>query len=141
MADPIVLNDSVPVAHTFIPVGKDAKGVVRFEENGATVEDIPAIGYPWLTLNLTRPSAPTAGQSSTGRTIRVSAGLHVPVLAIGEEGAMLPKVESIDRAFVEFVISENSSKIRRENLLALLSELIGEEQFADQVENLVSVSY
>lgn len=65
----IVINDAqaTPVAHTFVPLAPDAKGVWWFEDQSPA----SPIGYKRISLSLTRPPVGVAGENSNIRSSKV----------------------------------------------------------------------
>lgn len=136
----IVLNDAqaTPVAHTFIPVGPDSKGVTWFEDQSQS----NAIGYWRISLELKRPPPATGGVNSNNRAFRVKIGLHEPVLeTLGTNTVSgippAPTVAYVPRCFSEFVLSERSSLQNRKDLRKMMALLLAETQVTALSENLV----
>lgn len=102
---------TTPVTHTFNPLGPDANGVWWFED--ATVAN--AIGYWKLSVQLTRPAPPRAGESSSDRICRVKLGIHMPILENVTNSTITgispaPTVSYVVRTNMEFILPERSVK-------------------------------
>lgn len=109
----IVLADAQasPVTHNFAPLGPDAQGVWWFED--PTVAN--AIGNQRISVQLTRPGPPAAGEDSSKRMCRVKLGIHTPILenvtnATISGIAPAPTVAYICRSNMEFIMPERSVK-------------------------------
>jgi len=137
----IVLNDAQgsPVAHTFIPLGPDKTGTWWYEDQTGTAP----IGYNRISLQLVRPSSPSAGSDSGDRTARIKVGLHTPKLeTLGTNDSGLtppPTVAYIPRCNVEFIVSERSTLQDRKDLRKYIDFLMAEAQLTAMVENLQNV--
>lgn len=143
MASNIVLNDAqaTPVAHTFIPVGRDAKGVFWFEDQSQS----NAIGYWKISVELKRPPAAPAGTSSDGRTARVEVGLHEPTLETLSNSTVsgilpAPTVSYVMRAFNSFAMPERGSLQNRKDLRKMSASLLDDTQIKNVIENLLYLS-
>ncbi|DAD51449.1 TPA_asm: coat protein [ssRNA phage Zoerhiza.1_29] len=142
MASNIVLADAqaTPVNHTFIPVGRDSKGVYWFEDQSAT----NAIGNWKISVELVKPATPTAQQSSSGRTVRAKIALHEPILETVSNNtvsgiAPAPTVSYVPRSFAEFVMPERATLQNRKDLRKMTAALLGETQMTALVETLVYI--
>lgn len=142
MASNIVLADAqaTPVAHTFVPVGKIGD-VFWFEDQSVA----NAIGYWKISVQGTRPPAPTSGSSSKDRTFRVKIGLHEPVLETLSNSTVsgilpAPTVSYVPRSFMEFVMPERSSLQNRKDLRKMASLLLADTQVISVVETLAVLS-
>lgn len=137
----IVLNDAqaTPVAHTFVPIGQDAKGVWWYEDQSASAP----IGYNRISLELVRAGNPSPGQNAGQRMNRVKIGLHTPKLeTLGNNSLGItppPTVAYIARANLEFVIPDRSTLQDRKDLRKFVDFLAAEVQVTDMVENLRNV--
>jgi len=136
----IVLADAqgTPVNHTFVPLGPDTAGVFWFEDQSQA----SPIGYWRISYQLKRPTASTAGASSSQRTYRATIGLHEPVLENVTNNtvsgiAPAPTVSYIPRSFTEYVMPERSSLQNRKDLRKMTFNLSNEAQFIALVESLV----
>lgn len=138
MANNIVLADAqaTPVNHTFIPVGRDKNGVYWFEDQSAT----NAIGNWKVSIELLKPSIPTAKQSSEGRVVRAKIGLHEPVQENVSNNtvsgiAPAPTIAYVPRVFTDYVMPERSSLLDRKNLRKMNANLHADAQVISLVEN------
>lgn len=138
MATNIVLADAqaTPVNHTFIPVGLIGD-VFWFEDQSQA----NAVGYWKISVQVTRPAAPTAGTSSKDRVFRVKIGLHEPVMETIGNNTMsgilpAPTVAFIPRVFLEYVLPERATLQNRKDLRKMLGLLNSEAQITNVVENL-----
>lgn len=142
MATNIVLADAqaTPVNHTFVPVGKIGD-VFWFEDQSVS----NAIGYWKISVQGTRPAAPTSGSSSKDRTFRVKLGLHEPVLETLSNSTVsgilpAPTVSYIPRSFHEFVMPERASLQNRKDLRKMAASLLTDTQVISVVETLAVLS-
>jgi hypothetical protein len=143
MASNIVLADAQgsPVNHTFVPIGRDAKGVYWFEDQSQA----NAIGFWKISMELARPSLPAAQQSSEGRTFRVKIGLHEPLLETVSNNtvagiAPAPTISYTPRVFTEYILPERSALLDRKNVRKMNANLQAEAQLTAMVENLTYIS-
>lgn len=139
----IVLNDAAatPVAHTFQPTGKDAKGVMWFEELGVATA---TIGNNRISMELVRSLPPASGSNSGDRVNRVKVTLHMPVLetlGTNDNGILPPPtVAYISRASGgEYILPERSSLQNRKDLRKMNYELQNNAQVIAAVESLIGV--
>lgn len=138
MASNIVLADAqaTPVNHTFVPIGRDKNGVYWFEDQSAA----NAIGFWKVSVEVTRPPVATAGQDSTGRTIRTRIGLHEPTLETVSNSTVTgispaPTVAYVARSFQEFVIPERATLQNRKDLRKMAAALVTDAQVVSVVES------
>jgi hypothetical protein len=122
----IILADAAgtPVDHTFAPNGKDEKGVLwyvdRSQEN--------AIGYWRISVEFKEPAPASAGVSSKERAFRIRLGMHEPVLETLSNSTVsgitpAPTVAYVPRAFKEYIFSERSTKLERQHLRKMSTNL------------------
>jgi len=137
----IVMNDAqaTPVAHTFIPLGQDAKGVWWFEDqSGAS-----PIGYNRVSLQLVRLLSKGVGDTAADRNMRVKIGLHLPVLeTLGTSDAGLVPSDTIayiPRCNVEFIVSERSSLQQRKDLRAFTRAVLADTQVVGMIESMQNI--
>jgi hypothetical protein len=137
----IVLADALatPVSHTFIPIGRDAKGVNWLVDQSQS----NAVGYWRISIECVQPPPSVAGSSSNGRTYRVKVGLHEPILETnGDSSASgiipAPTVAYVPRAFADYVIPERSSLQNRKDLWKMFANLQDNAQIQSAVESLVT---
>jgi hypothetical protein len=137
----IVLADALvtPVNHTFVPLGQDKNGVWWFEDQSPT----DVIGYNRISVSMTRPPAPAAGQSSKDRVIRVKLGLHCPVaetLGTSDTGLVpAPTLAYINRSNQEYILSERSTLQNRMDTRKFAEKLNADPQVIAMVENLLMI--
>jgi hypothetical protein len=114
----IVLADAqaTPVNHTFVPLGKDDKGVFHYVDQSASNE----IGYWRVTVEIIKPPLARAGESSATRVSRVKVTLSEPVLETLSNNAAgytpAPTVAYIPRVVTEYVLHERCSLQNRKDI-------------------------
>jgi len=142
LAANIVLADAqaTPVNHTFIPLGPDKDGVFWFEDQSASTP----IGYWKISVDIKRPKAPAAAESSMNRTNRIRIGLHQPVLENVTNStvsgiAPAPTVSYVPRTFCEYVLPERAALLDRQNARKMSANLLANAQVVAIVETLVSL--
>lgn len=142
MAANIVLADAqaTPVNHTFVPVGRDNKGVYWFEDQSA----VNAIGNWRISVDVKRPPVAAAGQNSQGRSFRIAVGLHEPILeSVSNDTvsgiAPAPTISYVGRAFTEYVLPERSSLQNRKDLRKMNYNLQADTQLIAAVESLLYI--
>lgn len=138
----IVLNDAAgtPVAHTFVPVGVDAKtGTWWWEDQSVS----STIGYNRISMQMVRAANPSPGSNAGQRVNRVKVGLHCPTLetlGTSDNGLTPPDtVAYICRANLEFILPERSILQNRKDLRKFMDFLVAETQLTAMVENLINV--
>jgi len=139
VATNIVLADALatPVNHTFVPIGKDDKGIFWFTDQSVT----NAIGFWRISVEVKTPAAARAGQSSADRTYRVRVGLHEPILETVSNGTVsgispAPTISYIPRSFTEYVMPERASLQNRKDLRKMTASLNADANIIAVVENL-----
>jgi len=139
VATNIVLADAqaTPVNHTFVPVGKDDKGVFWFLDQSVT----NAIGFWRVSVEVKNPPPIRQGMSSADRTYRFKIGLHEPILETVSNNtvagiAPAPTVSYIPRVFTEFVIPERASLQNRKDLRKMIALLLADANIVAVTENL-----
>lgn len=142
MAANVVINDAqaTPVAHTFIPVGRDKNGVFWFEDQSQA----NAIGYWRVAVELKRPEIPKGRQSSEGRSFRVRVEVHMPVLENVSNStvsgvAPAPTVSYVMRGFSEFVVPERSTLQNRKDIGKIMRGALVDSQILAVLESLVYI--
>lgn len=136
----IVINDAAgtPVAHTFVPIGK-VGNVLTFEDQSAT----NIIGRWRITIEVRRP---ILGKKNNGneRNYRVLVGMHQPVLEVPGPGASpiipAPTLAYIPRGLTEYILSERTTDLDRDNISKMLPLLLQNAQVRQVVEDLVELS-
>lgn len=134
----IVLADAqaTPVNHTFIPLGKDANGVLWFE-----CQDGPdSIVWSRISLNLKRAPLVSNGTNSGSRTNRVSLGIHLPqpeTLGTADNGLKPSStIAFVPRFTAEFIMSERTTTPIRKDLRTFAEQLMKDPQVYAMVESL-----
>lgn len=142
MASNIVLADAqaTPVNHTFVPVGRDSKGIFWFEDTSQA----NAVGFWRVSVELKRPAVAAAKQNSDGRSYRALISLHEPTLETVSNNtvsgiAPAPTVSYVCRSFTEFVMPERSSLQNRKDLRKMTAGVIADTQIVGVVENLTYI--
>ena len=137
----IVLNDAqaTPVAHTFVPLGPDQKGVWWFEDQtGAS-----PLGYNRISLSLTRAAVGSTGSKASESTTRIKFSVHTPkleTLGTSDAGLTPPnQVAYVPRFNGEFVISDRAVLQDRKDLRKYVDYLLAETQLTAMVETLQNV--
>jgi len=137
----IVLNDAqaTPVAHTFIPLGPDAKGVWWWEDQTGS----SPLGYNRISMQLSRAAVGAAGVAASTNTSRVKIRLYTPkleTLGTNDAGITPPnQVAYVPNFTGEFVISDRSILQDRKDLRKYIDFLMAETQLTNMVENLQNV--
>jgi len=137
----IVLNDAqaTPVAHTFIPLGPDTKGVWWWEDQTG----VSSIGYNRISMQLIRAGNPPAGSNAGERVNRVKLALYTPKLeTISNNSAGLippPTVAYVVRCNVELILPDRAVLQDRKDMRKYLDFIAAEAQFTNMVENLQNV--
>jgi len=138
----IVLADAqaTPVNHTFIPLGPDTNGVWWFEDQSAT----SPIGYNRISMQLTRPGNPAAGDDSSKRVLRVKIGVHTPTLEVVSNSTVsgiipAPTVSYITRLTCEYILPERSTVQNRKDIRKYTQFLMADPQVVAMVEQLQAV--
>lgn len=125
----LVVNDgqATPVAHTFTPLSIDTNGVATFVDRASGIP----IGFAKLDLSLRNPPSAQAGQNSTGRVYKATIRLFVPTLeqtsASTSTGIQPAPTKAFDHvANLQFFLPERGTTQNRADLLALVSNLLGD---------------
>jgi hypothetical protein len=135
----IVLDDAAgtPVSHTFVPTGRDAQGVMWWEDQSIT----EGIGFLRISMALKRPPPPRPGDNAGDRVYRGTITLHTPVLetlGTNDNGILPPaQVAYVPHEKHEFVMSERSSLLNRKTLRKMGANLADEAQFIALIENYI----
>lgn len=135
----IVLADAqaTPVNHTFSPLGRDANGVMWWEDRSQSTPD----GYWRVSAQLIRTPPPTNGlMTSANRVNRVKIGLHKPVQeVVGVNSAgyqTAPTVAYIDRSQTEFIFSSRDVEQDRKDLRKMKANLLANSDFITFIEQM-----
>jgi hypothetical protein len=135
----IVLPDAqaTPVNHTFIPIGPGANGEMFFEDQSGSTP----IGYNRVSISLRRGAVGRAGDSQGDRTSRAMLKVYVPALetvGTADNGITPPPRVAYQLASThEFVMSERSMKIERQNTRKFAYGLLANAQVVSLIEDLV----
>lgn len=101
---------------TFLPAGRNADGVVRYESRG---EGIP-VGFPVITISTRRPTA-------TSKLYKVIAKLHFPsleVIGVADSGYQAANAKAYEHmATLEFMIPERGTLAQRTEFFSLVASL------------------
>ncbi len=133
----IVINDgaATPVAHTFTPLGKDDKGVYWFEQTTpAPANPLGAkrIGY--------KQDRVLDGQKRLTGESRVVMSLSVPTLEVlGNSSTGItppPTLAYVEKARLEFVLSERSTTQERKDTRYLVYNLLMNGIAGSAIDNL-----
>lgn len=141
-ASNIVLADAqaTPVNHTFVPMGKDAQGVMWYEDQSQS----NPLGYWKLSIEVKKPFAMAAGsKSDSTRVIRVKYALHEPTLeTLGTADNGLtppPTIAYVTRGQGEFILPERSSLQNRKDIRKMTALLLADAQLVAAVETLQAI--
>jgi hypothetical protein len=136
-ASSIVINDgaSTPVAHTFIPIGKDAAGVLWFEQT--TPSPVNPLGAKRIGYKQTRSF--DQKMSLVGRSKAVWT-LHVPTLeTLGTNDAGITpalQISYVEKARFEFDLAERSTKQERKDTRVLAANLLAHALTVSNIDDL-----
>lgn len=135
----IVLNDALatPVAHIFIPLGPDNKGVWWFEDQTGT----SAVGFQRLSLSVVRPPLALNGQKNQSERInRVRIGFYLPrleTLSTGGAGFVpAPTVAYVEKASLEVMIPDRATLQDRKDIQAFLKNILSNSLVTSAFETL-----
>lgn len=128
---------ATPVAHQFTPLSIDSQGVATFVDR---TSGIP-LGFAKIDFSLRTPVAPKAGQSSTGRTYKATLRLFMPTLeqtsASTSTGIQPAPTKAYDHvANLQFFLPERGTTQERQDLVALVYNLLGSDSMKSAVANL-----
>lgn len=124
----IVVNDSVPVAHTFSPVSVIGQVANLADRAGG----IP-VGYSRLTLALREP---TTAQG----VYKVTAKLVIPTLETPATGTYpAPQVAFTTQVHVDAMFHGRASLLQRKDAWAQAKNILANATLTSMVENLESV--
>jgi hypothetical protein len=129
----IVDGAATPVNHTFNPIGKDANGIAKWQDQTGGI----AVGFSSITFSLKEPA-------KGAQNYRVVAKVVLPVLeqtspstSTGIQPAPTKAYDLI--ANVEFVLPQRSTLQNRKDILAMVKDLLTETPIADAVQNFTGV--
>jgi hypothetical protein len=133
----IVLADAqvTPVNHTFVPIGKDEKGIFHYVDQSQSNE----IGFWRVTVEILKPALARAGESSANRVSRVKVTLSEPVLETLSNNAAgyvpAPTVAYIPRVVTEYVLHERCNLQNRKDIRKMNANLQAHADIIAVVEN------
>lgn len=123
----ISVNDAqaTPVAHTFAPLSIDNTGVASFVDRASGIP----IGYASFDISLRSPIAIKPGQTSAGRSYKVTARVFVPTLeqtsASTSTGIQPAPTKAYDHvANIQFILPERGTTLERKTLVAYVCNLL-----------------
>lgn len=114
----IVLADAqaTPVNHTFVPIGKDDKGIFHYIDQSQSNE----IGYWRVMVEIHKPPLARPGESSASRVSRVKVTLSEPILETLSNNSAgyvpAPTVAYIPRVVTEYILHERASLQNRKDI-------------------------
>nr|UUW21342.1 MAG: hypothetical protein [Sanya fiers-like virus 29] len=128
----IVINDgaATPVAHTFAPIGRDAKGVFWYEQ----ITPTPANPLEAKRISYTQTRELDPNNRSSGRSKAIYA-LYVPTIE-DWGGGIPPKVVFEEISRLEFRLSERSAKQKRKDTRVLSMNLLGSTAVQANIDDL-----
>lgn len=133
----VVISDgaTTPVAHTFVPLGKDEKGVIWFEQSlPAPVNPLGAKRLGYKQERIMDGKRQLTGES------RVTVTLSVPTLEVLGNGATgitpPPTLAYMERARLEFILPERSTSQERKDTRALCVNLLGHAMMVSAIDAL-----
>jgi len=135
----IVINDAAgtPVAHTFVPITRDANGVLWWEDQSTG----GVLGYDRISLSVVRPPAPSAGSNAGERNFKVTVAVYTPTLetlGTSDSGITPPdQVAYVLKSQTTSLISERSTLRERQDSRKYAYQLLDESQVKAAFETLV----
>lgn len=132
-------GDATPVAHTFAPLGPDAKGVQWFEQ----VTPTPVNGQAAIRISahIRRAVKQGPGRQQLSGVARVELAIWLPTMeTLASNGAGItppPTVAYEQHARFTYLLPERGTTQERKNLRVLTANLIANNQnFLDMIEKL-----
>jgi hypothetical protein len=138
-ASNVVINDgaTTPVAHTFTPIGKDAKGVLNYEQTTPTTStplEAKKIGY-----RQTRGTASGAKTNGNGKLVLTVSIPRAETLSNNSSGFIpAPTLAYELKARVELDLPERSTAQERKDLRALTLNALT-SAFAGPIDTLTPI--
>lgn len=139
LATNIVLDDAAgtPVAHTFIPLGRDPNGVFWFEDQS----QVSPVGFWRISVDFKRPPGAAPGQNTTGRQYKAKISLYEPALENVSNStisgvAPSPQIAYNMAAHTDFRMPERGSLQNRKDLRKMTANLLANAQIISVVEGL-----
>lgn len=123
----IVINDSAAVAHTFVPIGLP-NGVVTWADQ--TTGGGVVAGW-WKITATVRPATATQSQ-------KIDLRVYMPTLLSPVPASGIPAVAYQEMGVMTFTVSPASTPLERKNLRSLASNLLGNPQVIDMIENMAT---
>lgn len=139
LAANIVINDgaATPVAHTFTPLGKDAKGTFWFEQT--TPAPTNPLGAKRIGVSLIRPAS---GSRLTGDAKAVIS-IYEPVLEVlGNSSTGITPPPTLAYQLVgrdALTLAQRSTKQERKDLRVLKQNLLGNAQIVSMIDDLLPI--
>lgn len=125
----LTINDSVPAAHTFGTVDKDAQGVAKYADRAGGI----AIGFARISLQVKEPTKDSRHYKLTARVTVPTLEVSAPSTATGYQPA--PKVAYNTTFEMSASIHERSSLLERKNAFAYFKNLMAQSIMTNAVEN------
>lgn len=130
---PLSVSDSVPVVHTFAPVGIDQNLVATWQDRILGI----ALAFPTASVSLRRPT-------KTNRNYKLVVRMIVPTLEVTSPSTMTginpqPTLAFTIPATFEIVLPERSTLLQRKDAFALVKNLLANVNITNAVENFESV--
>jgi len=137
-------GEASPVSHSFSPLGQDAKtGIWWYEDQSPRVNSTSPLGWPRIGILTRRNQQAGVGESAKNRVNKVEVTLALPYMeTLGTNDSGLtpaPTVAYIDRAKVEFFLSERDDIAMRKDVLAFSKNLLSHATITDLVQNLTTL--
>lgn len=139
LATNIVLYDAAgtPVAHTFVPLGRDPNGVFWFEDQS----QVSPVGFWRISVDFKRPPGAAPGQSTTGRQYKAKISLYEPALETVSNStvsgiAPSPQIAYNMVSHTEFRMPERGTLQNRKDLRKMMAGLLADTQIISVVEGL-----
>jgi len=143
---PIILanGETVPVNHTFNPLGQDVKtGIFWFEDTSPRVAATSSIGYPRIGIRTKRELEASVGQSAKNAIARTEVTFAFPQLeTVGTSSSGFtpaPTIAYVDRVKVEFIQSSRDVVADRKDNLSYCKNILSNALVVDIVQNLTSL--
>lgn len=137
-------GETVPVSHTFNPLGQDVKtGIWWFEDTSPRVAATSSIGYPRIGIRTKRETEIVAGTSAKNAVSRVEITISLPQLeTLGTSASGFtpaPQVAYVDRFQGTFILPSRDLLADRKDGLAYAKNIFSNSMIIDLVQNLTSL--
>lgn len=126
---PIVINDSVPAAHTFSPA-RQSGDLVEWHDRVAGV----VAGFNKISCSTRFAATRNAGQKITLKVMCPTLAVTAPTSGSGIQPN--PVAAYTTWATVEFLLPEAAGLLQRKDILAYVKNLLANAQVTAMVENL-----